>query len=182
MDITMVQKSDKRMEYRNKHFHVYSQEIDFGSFSKKYYVTEHGTKASLLVVDNDSVLLARQYRFLVERPMWEIPGGMVEEGEDAAASAVRECEEETGIRVINVRPLIYYPVGMDTVSAVSRIFYATEFSRIREFVPNPAEVDMIKWASLNDCMRMIKKREILDHFSIIALLYFEHLKNTRALD
>src|SRR3989338_1290697 len=109
MSTVKVQKGPKVVEHQNKHFYVYSQEVNFGSFSKKYYVTQHGTKACLLIVHHDSILLARQYRFLVDRTVWEVPGGRVEEGEDAAVSAVRECEEETGIRGLNVKTLIDYP-------------------------------------------------------------------------
>lgn len=177
MDTVKVQKGTKIVEHRNKHFHVYSQEVNFGSFSKKYYVTQYGTKACLLIVDRDSVLLARQYRFLVDRPVWEIPGGRVEEGEDAADSAVRECEEETGIRGRNVKPLIHYPQGLDCMSAGAQLFYTTEFKKVKEFTSNPAEVDMIKWVPFDDCMGMIKQSEVLDHFSIIALLYYQYLRN-----
>ncbi len=178
MDMVKVQKGKKIVEHQNKHFYVYSQEVNFGSFSKKYYVTEYGTKACLLIVDNHSVLLARQYRFLIDRPVWEIPGGRVEEGENATESAIRECEEETGIRGLNVKPLIYYPHGLDCMSASAQLFYTTEFERVKEFTSNPMEVDMIKWVPFHDCMEMVKSGEILDHCSMITLLYYQYLKNT----
>ena len=170
-----AQKGEKKIEYQNERFYIYSQEVDFGSFSKKYYVTQHATKACLLIVDQGSILLARQYRFLLDHPNWEIPGGKVEDGEDPAESAVRECEEETGIQGVNVKPLINYPQGLVSLSAGAKIFYTTEFKQTREFKPDPAEVDMIKWVSFQDCMEMIRVGEILDHFSIIALLYYQYI-------
>ena len=178
LEAIKTQKSEKIVEHQNQFFHVYSQEVNFGSFSKKYYVTQHGTKACLLIVNGDSILLARQYRFLIDRPAWEVPGGKVEEGEEAGESAVRECEEETGIRGINVKSLLHYPQGLDCMSADAKLFYATEFKQVNKFTPNPAEVDAIQWFSLNDCMEMIKRGEILDHFSIIALLYYQHLNHS----
>ena len=44
----------------------------------------------------DCFLMVRQYRHGLGRAVWEFPGGMVEEGEDPAAAAARELEEETG--------------------------------------------------------------------------------------
>jgi ADP-ribose pyrophosphatase len=44
----------------------------------------------------DEVVLVRQFRFGVWANTLEIPGGMVDAGEDPAAAAVRELEEETG--------------------------------------------------------------------------------------
>ncbi len=177
MDTVKMQRGTKIIEHQNKYFYVYSQDVDFGSFSKKYFVTQYGTKACLMIIKQQSVLLARQYRFVMDRLVWEIPGGKVEEGENAATSAVRECEEETGIRGLNVKPLIAYPLGLDCISAGAQLFYTSESECVKEFKPNPMEVDMIKWVSFQDCMEMIRSGEIIDHSSILTLLYYQYLKN-----
>lgn len=44
----------------------------------------------------DEVVLIRQFRFGAWSQTLEIPGGMVDPGEDPKAAAVRELEEETG--------------------------------------------------------------------------------------
>lgn len=46
----------------------------------------------------DCFLMVRQFRHGIGRPVWEFPGGMVDPGEDPAAAAGRELEEETGWR------------------------------------------------------------------------------------
>jgi ADP-ribose pyrophosphatase len=50
------------------------------------------------VLDDGRVLLVRQWRFGLGGPTLEIPGGMVDPGEDPAAAAARELLEETGYR------------------------------------------------------------------------------------
>ncbi|HZA14361.1 MAG TPA: NUDIX hydrolase [Myxococcaceae bacterium] len=45
---------------------------------------------------SDEVVLVRQFRFGIWSNSLEIPGGVVEAGEDPKAAAVRELEEETG--------------------------------------------------------------------------------------
>lgn len=44
----------------------------------------------------DEVVLIRQYRHGSQAVTLEIPGGMVDPGEDPARAAIRECHEETG--------------------------------------------------------------------------------------
>jgi ADP-ribose pyrophosphatase len=48
------------------------------------------------VTPDDQVILIRQFRFGVWRNTLEIPGGLIEPGEDPMAAAARELEEETG--------------------------------------------------------------------------------------
>ena len=52
------------------------------------------------------VLLLWRHRFITDTWGWEIPVGMAEPGEDLAAAAAREVEEETGWRPGPLRPLL----------------------------------------------------------------------------
>lgn len=57
--------------------------------------------AVILAVDDGHVILVEQYRVPIGRQCLELPAGLVgdeEAGEEAAAAALRELEEETGYR------------------------------------------------------------------------------------
>jgi 8-oxo-dGTP pyrophosphatase MutT (NUDIX family) len=57
-------------------------------------------KAAMMVVldDNDRVLMMWRHRFIIDRWVWELPGGYVDPNEDPTVTAAREVEEETGWR------------------------------------------------------------------------------------
>ena len=43
------------------------------------------------------VILIRQYRYPIDRWIWELPAGSIDPGESPAHAARRECEEEIGL-------------------------------------------------------------------------------------
>jgi 8-oxo-dGTP pyrophosphatase MutT (NUDIX family) len=58
-------------------------------------------RAAVVVVLNDygEVLMMWRHRFIIDRWVWELPGGYIDdEQEDPAITAAREVEEETGWR------------------------------------------------------------------------------------
>lgn len=83
---------------------------DYGIFQTAFVEGSHprvGTKRFSLIectdwvniialTRDDRVVLVEQFRFGTGELCLEIPGGMVDPGEDAATAAARELEEETG--------------------------------------------------------------------------------------
>lgn len=68
----------------------------------------------VLIDDQDRVLMMWRHRFVSDRWGWEIPGGLVDEGEDPEETALRELLEETGYRPKTVRHVTRFQpmVGM----------------------------------------------------------------------
>lgn len=74
-------------------------------------VVRHPGSVVMLPVPRDGeIILIRQYRYTIDRWIWELPAGSLKPGEDPAEAAARECEEEIGLvprRVERLRS--FYP-------------------------------------------------------------------------
>jgi ADP-ribose pyrophosphatase len=60
-------------------------------------VRHRGSVVLLPMQDETHVVLIRQYRYAIDRWIWELPAGSLDEGEDPLTAAARECEEEIGL-------------------------------------------------------------------------------------
>lgn len=60
----------------------------------------------VLVDDQDRVLLLWRHRFVQDRWGWELPGRLIDEGEESSETAARELEKQTGYQAGRVEHLI----------------------------------------------------------------------------
>ena len=73
-------------------------------------VRHPGSVVLLPIPEPGKIILIRQYRYTIDRWIWELPAGSLKPGEDPDKAAARECEEEIGLApgtVIRLRG--YYP-------------------------------------------------------------------------
>ena len=154
-------KISSRVEYDGK---ILRLEVDGvllpdGTKSVRECVRHSGGAAVLLIVEN-KVALVRQYRYLYGKEIYEIPAGKMEDGEDPAVAAMRECEEETGYRAQVEHLLDIYPSPGYT-DEVIHIYLAKggEFIGQRtdegeflscEFVPFEKVIEMIERGEICD--------------------------------
>jgi ADP-ribose pyrophosphatase len=163
--------SDEELVYSNPFMEVRHTKADFSTFQKDYFVVHFGPRAGVVIVRNGSILLTRQYRFLKNALSWEIPGGKVEKSESPETAAARECQEETGVIVRNLRQLaVYYP-GLDNVQNRTTIFWTNDWDE-GEFKADKSEIEEIHWTPLEECMQMIKDEEILDALTVTGVLAY----------
>ena len=68
-----------------------------GGLVDDYYLWEGRDWVAVFALTTEGeVLLVRQYRHAVAELVWELPGGVLDEGEGVIPAALRELQEETG--------------------------------------------------------------------------------------
>jgi len=87
-------------------------------------VVKHPGAVAILAMDDDRILLVRQYRYAVGRELLEIPAGKLEAGEEPLAGALRELSEETGGLCESMAPLGEYFGSPGVLGEQISLFFA----------------------------------------------------------
>lgn len=83
--------------------------------------------AIVAALPDGRIPIVRQYRPALEAFTWELPAGLVDPGEDAAACCRRELIEETGLGVRAVHPLgSYAPCTSRLANRLHSFFVETD--------------------------------------------------------
>lgn len=127
--------------------------------------------AMTVVLDDDqhSVLMSWRHRFVPDVWNWELPGGLLDDGETPAETAAREVEEETGYRPRSVEHLVTFEPMVGTVRSSHHVFLA----RGAELVADPTEVNegKFEWLPLADVPHLIATGQIVNSGSLVGLLH-----------
>ena len=136
-----------------------------GTESVRECVRHSGGAAVLLIAEN-KVALVKQYRYLYGKEIYEIPAGKMEEGEDPAVAAARECEEETGYRA-QVKHLVdIYPSPGYTDEIIH--IYLAECCEFAGQHTDEGEFLTCEFIPLEKVVQMIESGEICDAKTVTA--------------
>ena len=96
---TTVTRVSGREVYRGRIFRVEVDRVTLPTgHTVDMEVIRHPGSVVLLPQPSPSeIILIRQYRYTIDRYIWELPAGSLKPGEDPGAAAARECEEEIGL-------------------------------------------------------------------------------------
>jgi len=137
-------------------------------------VVRHPASVVLIPMDTEQqVLLVKQYRYAVDRWLWELPAGSVDAGESPQAAAVRECGEEVGLRPGQVEQLgTFYPSPGFCDEAM--IFF--RLTDLYPLGPDDPEVHLdpdehfeIRRFSLDEIRASIRRGEIQDMKTVVGV-------------
>lgn len=134
-------------------------------------VIRHPPSVVLLPMpDPEHVVLARQYRYAIDRWIWELPAGSVDPGETPEAAARRECHEEIDLvpatleRVAELYPTPGY------CDELMIFFRATDLRAPTQTAAVDEDEDIeVQVFTLDDARRLVRDRESPDMKTAVGL-------------
>jgi ADP-ribose pyrophosphatase len=156
--------------YKGKVFDIRIDEIRDGVVEYKREIVVHkGSAVIIPVYEDGTVALVRQYRHAAGKHLLEICAGTLNEGEDPELGAIRELEEEIGIKAAKIEKLTEFYVSPGFLTEKMHVFLATALTETQQNLEED-ELLTIERHSFPALLEMIEKGEIEDAKTMVGIM------------
>lgn len=162
---------DSRAVHQGRAFRTYQDRVRLPNGREATMdVVRHPASAILVPLPGPGrVILVRQYRYAVDRWIWELPAGNVEPGEDPEAAARRECAEETGWTARHVERIgAFYP-SPGYCDEVMIFYRLTGLSATSRLALDADEVLKPRIFTLDEARAVIADGQVADMKTVLGL-------------
>lgn len=149
-------------------------ELPNGKQTTREIVKHPGAVAILPITKENKIVMVEQYRKPMERTLVEIPAGKLEKGEEPAACAKRELEEETGYDCEVLEWLISFYTSPGFADEIVHLYVAKGLFKKE----NAASLDEDEFVNvieltLEEALQYIKEQKIYDAKTAYAVQYLQ---------
>lgn len=141
-----------------------------GKSARREWVHHPGAVVMIPLLDEDTVILVRQFRYAARRHFYELPAGKIDPGEEAPQTARRELREECGYAAASWRRLATLHPCIGYSDERIELFLASGLSRI-EAAPDEGEFIEQMTLRLPLALEWVKTGRITDAKTIIGLMW-----------
>jgi ADP-ribose pyrophosphatase len=162
--------------FRGRLLHVCRDEVRLpnGALAHREYIKHPGAVMIIPMLDKDTVVLERQFRYPARRHFYELPAGKKEIGEDPLVTAQRELQEETGYRAKRWRKLASTYPCVGYADEVIDFFLAEELEYVGASLDDGEFLEVVP-VSIAEGLRWIAQGKICDIKTIAGLLWAEKI-------
>jgi ADP-ribose pyrophosphatase len=151
-------------------FEVFEEEIGKAKI-KRDVVKFPRTVGILPLIEKDKIVLIRQFRFPINKEIWEIPAGKLNRGEKPEIGAKREFKEETGYEAKELKKIGEFYLSPGYSTEYMYLFLARGLKKGEQSLDKGEKIKEVKIFSKKEVLKMIKTRKIVDAKTILALFF-----------
>lgn len=163
---------EKRMIYKGDFLNIERVKVKLPDNNEAFrdIVRHPGAVALLAFIDDETILLVKQFRIAVGKSLYEIPAGKLEKSEQPIDAALRELEEETGYKAGKIESLGCIYTGAGFTDQKIYLYKATELNKGVKGGDDDEFIEVCPF-KIKDIKNMIKEGIIVDAKTISALMY-----------
>lgn len=161
--------SDVVFEGRLISVRVDEVELADGRRARRELVEHPGAVAVVPLLEDGRVVMIRQYRHAAGKVLWELPAGLIEEGEEPEGCARRELGEEIGYEPGELVPLFSTFLSPGFSSEIIHIFLARKLRPVNVASEPDERIEAVP-VPLAEAVEMVRRGEVENAAAICGLL------------
>ncbi|WP_428357192.1 ADP compounds hydrolase NudE [Methyloprofundus sp.] len=165
---------NRKIVAQSKLFRIESLDLEFSNGATRQYerlIRGSGSNGAVLIVpmvDNETVLLVREYSGGVERYELGLAKGKIDPGESALQAANRELKEEVGYGAHKIQQISSFSIAPSYMEHMTEIILAQDLYPEKLPGDEPEELEVIPW-KLNNLTQLVNSGQCTEARSIAAL-------------
>ncbi|EGT2230944.1 TPA: NUDIX hydrolase [Clostridioides difficile] len=144
-------------------------EIPGQGYQKRELVEVGGAVGIVAITDDNKVVLVKQFRKPIEKPIFEIPAGKLEKNESPKECAERELKEETGYSAKNIKLIHKFFTSVGFSNEIMFVYLATGLTPGENNLDADEFLDVYE-IELEEAYNMVLKNDVEDAKTSIGLL------------
>ncbi|PBI44999.1 NUDIX hydrolase [Clostridioides difficile] len=144
-------------------------EITGQGYQKRELVEVGGAVGIVAITDDNKVVLVKQFRKPIEKPIFEIPAGKLEKNESPKECAERELKEETGYSAKNIKLIHKFFTSAGFSNEIMFVYLATGLTPGENNLDADEFLDVYE-IELEEAYNMVLKNDVEDAKTSIGLL------------
>ena len=147
-------------------------EMPDGRIVEQYYVLEYPNWANAVALTEDNkVIMVRQYRHAANIVSLEIPGGVIEDGEDPEAGMLRELLEETGYQFDSIELISTVYANPSTANNKTYCYLAKGGKKVQEQSLDEHEELIVEEYTIAEVKQLLADNKIAQALHCTGLFY-----------
>ncbi|MCK9870273.1 NUDIX hydrolase [Nocardiopsis dassonvillei] len=124
----------------------------------------------IAIVDQaeNKVLMGHRHRFVPDTWGWELPGGIVDPGEQPEEAVVREALEETGYRVGSLEHVVTFEPMIGMMHSPHHVYIGHDATLACE--PTETDEGSYEWVPLSEARTLVNEGQVQSSGSLVALM------------
>ncbi len=160
---------NSELVYTGKVFDIRIDDIREGDIEYKREIVVHkGSAVVIPVFDDGTVALVRQYRHAAGKYLLEVCAGTLNAGEGPEAGALRELEEEIGVRALRIEKLCEFYVSPGFLTEKMHLFLATDLTKTGQDL-EADEILTVERHAITELLKMARDGRIEDAKTLIGI-------------
>jgi 8-oxo-dGTP pyrophosphatase MutT (NUDIX family) len=161
---------EKTVYHGRTHLIEYDAELPNGELTKyEVQYSAGGAAATLVKTPQNEIIVTHQYRFPLDEWIYDLPGGGKKKDETFEEAAIRECEEEVGIKPRSIKQLAKFYSNPGRANWPAYVYFCDDYEDTGAVdASDPSEQVELVRIPVAEFKKLVDAQEIVDPMLLIA--------------